>query len=153
MKRFDDQSEMNKRHEHHVELLESREDTAKALESAKQPLDFIAPLVHLTIVLPGLDPVGLGRHNRDEPQVQSQLTGFVPLISTIHQQVNRPLRPAQFAQQLASFSRIVHLPRRKRERYCRSSIRGNHMNLGCPASAGLPDGLRAVFFSAPVPSG
>ena len=153
MKRFDDQSEMNKRHEHHVELLESREDTAKALESAKQPLDFVAPLVHLTIVLPGLDPVGLRRHNRDESQVQSQLTGFVPLISTIHQQVNRPLRRAQFVQQLASFSRIVRLPRRQRERYCRSSIRSTHMNLGCPAAARFPDSLRAVFFNAPVPSG
>jgi len=27
------------------------------------------------------------------------------------------------------------------------------MNLGGPAAAGLADGLRAVFFSAPVPSG
>src|SRR5258708_30733005 len=114
---------MNKRHEHHVELLESREDTAKALESAKQPLDFVAPLVHLTIVLPRLDPVGLGRHNRDEPQLQSQLTGFVSLISSVHQQVNRPLRPPQLAQQLASFSSIVCLSRRKREGYGRSSIR------------------------------
>ncbi len=43
--------------------------------------------------------------------------------------------------------------RGKRERYGRSSIRGNHMNLGGPAAAGLADGLRAVFFRAPVPSG
>jgi len=144
---------MNKRHEHDIELLESREDTTKTLESAKQPLDFIAPLVHLAIVLPRLDPVGFGRHNRNESQVQSQLTGFVSLISSVHQQVNRPLRPAQLAQQSTSFSCVVRLPRRKRERYCRSSIRGNHMNLGGPTSTGLSDGLRAVFFNAPVPSG
>ena len=35
----------------------------------------------------------------------------------------------------------------------RPSIRGNHMNFGGPSAAGLADGLRSVFFNAPVPSG
>ena len=35
----------------------------------------------------------------------------------------------------------------------RSSIRGNHMNLGGPSAARLANGLGAVFFRAPVPSG
>ena len=36
----------------------------------------------------------------------------------------------------------------------RSSIRGNQMNLGGPSAAtNLPNGLRAVLFDAPVPSG
>jgi hypothetical protein len=34
-----------------------------------------------------------------------------------------------------------------------SSIRGNQMNLGGPSAAGSADGLPAVFFNAPVPSG
>jgi hypothetical protein len=42
---------------------------------------------------------------------------------------------------------------RERKRDCRSSIRGNQMNLGGPSSAGLPDRLWAFFFKAPVPSG
>ena len=43
--------------------------------------------------------------------------------------------------------------RRKRERHRSSCICGNHMNFGGASSAGPPDGLRAVFFRAPVPSG
>ena len=49
--------------------------------------------------------------------------------------------------------RIVIIARRQRECYGRSSIRGNHMNLGVPSAAGLANGLRSVFFKAPVPSG
>jgi hypothetical protein len=32
--------------------------------------------------------------------------------------------------------------RRQRERYCRSGIRGNHMNLGGPSATGLADRLQ-----------
>ncbi len=39
------------------------------------------------------------------------------------------------------------------KRYGRASIRGNHMNLGGPSAPGFADGLWAVFFKAPVPSG
>ena len=56
-------------------------------------------------------------------------------------------------QQLTSFWSVVGLSGGKREGDSRSSIRGNHMNFGGPAAAGFADGLRAVFFSAPVPSG
>src|ERR1700761_2164512 len=42
---------------------------------------------------------------------------------------------------------------RQGEGYGRSSIRGNQMNLGVPSAARLADGLRSVFFRAPVPSG
>jgi hypothetical protein len=47
----------------------------------------------------------------------------------------------------------VVITRRQREGYCRSSIRGNQMNLGVPSAAGLSNSLRSVFFNAPVPSG
>ncbi len=56
-------------------------------------------------------------------------------------------------QQLPSFWGVVGLSRGEREGDSRSSIRGNHMNLGGPASTGFADGLGAVFFRAPVPSG
>ena len=48
--------------------------------------------------------------------------------------------------------RIVVAAGRQRKDYGRASIRGNHMNLGVPSAAGLSNGLRAVFFKAPVPS-
>ena len=152
-KSFDDQGEMNKSHEHHVKLLEPGEDAAEAFEAAKQPLNFVSPLVHLSVVLPGLDPGGLGRHDRDESQVQRQLPGFVALVGAIHQQVNRPFWRAQLAQKRPALGPIVGLSGRKGERYGRSSIRGNHMNLGGPSAARLSDGLGTVFFNAPVPSG
>ncbi len=60
---------------------------------------------------------------------------------------------AKAIQQLPSFWGVVGLSRGEREGDGRSSIRGNHMNLGGPASSGFADGLGAVFFSAPVPSG
>jgi hypothetical protein len=48
--------------------------------------------------------------------------------------------------------RIVVVTRRKSKNYGRSSIRGNHMNLGIPSAAGFADDLRSVLFRAPVPS-
>ena len=67
--------------------------------------------------------------------------------------MQRSIRRAQAGQQRAALGRVVRLTRRQREGYGRASIRGNQMNLGVPSAAGLADGLRAVFFSAPVPSG
>jgi len=95
--------------EHDVELLKATEDSAKALESPKQSLDLVAPLVHLPVVLPGLNPVGLGRHYRHKPQVQCQLARLVAFVRTVHQQVNRPAGFAQVGNKLAPFERIVRL--------------------------------------------
>ena len=67
--------------------------------------------------------------------------------------MKRPIRRAQAAEQCAPGRCIVRLARRQGKRYGRSSIRGNHMNLGGPPASGFADGLGAVFFNAPVPSG
>jgi hypothetical protein len=37
---------------------------------------------------------------------------------------------------------------RQCEDYSRSSIRGNHMNLGVPSAAGFSNGLWSVFFGS-----
>src|SRR5690606_2774168 len=124
-----------------------------AFQSAKQPLDLVAPLVHFAVVLPGLQARGQGWHDRDKPQIERQLPGLVALVRAIHDQVDRPAWWAQSRQHRPGVGGVMGLPRRERERYGRSSIRGNHMNLGCPSASGLADGLRAVFFRAPVPSG
>ena len=144
---------MNECHEHHIEFLESGEDTPEALESAKQTLDLVAALVHFTVVLPGRDSIRLRWHDRDETQIQCQLPGLVAFVGTVHQQLNRPTGLAQSLQERAALGRIVRLAWRKREGDGGSSIRGNQMNLGSPSAAGLANGLWAVFFSAPVPSG
>jgi len=48
--------------EEHVELLQAREDSAEALEATEQPLDLVALLVEGSVVVPGLDTIGLGRN-------------------------------------------------------------------------------------------
>ena len=60
---------------------------------------------------------------------------------------------AQVLQQGSADRRVVRLAGREAEGDGRSSICGNHMNLGGPAAARTSDGLGAVFFKAPVPSG
>ena len=101
----------------------------------------------------GSIPIRLRRYHRDHPQIQRQLPCFIAFIGPVHQQ-RQPLRHrSQGFQQGASRRRIVRVAGRKRENYSRSSIRGNHMNLGVPSASRFADGLRSVFFNAPVPSG
>ena len=89
-----------------------------------------------------------GNH-REEAKVQSQLERLVVLIGTVHDEIQRGGQRSDAAQQLAAFDRVGGLARRERKRYGRSSIRGNQMNLGGPAAAGLSDGLRSVFLTRP----
>ena len=84
--------------------------------------------------------------------VQRKLSGFVTFVRFVHQQVQRSIRWSEAFEQRSSVRCIAGLTGRQRERYGCSSIRGNHMNLGCPSSARLADGLGSIF-NAPVPSG
>lgn len=144
---------MDKREEHHVELLEAREDAPEALEATKQALDLVATAIHGTIVIPGRDAVVLGRHRRDETEVERQLSRIVAFVGPIHQQVDRPSGGAKTVQQRSSLGRVVGIAGRQREGYRGSRVRRDEMDFGGPASARLSDRLRAVFFNAPVPSG
>lgn len=94
-KTFNDQGEMDKGQEHHVELLESGEDAAKSFEATEQALDFVASPIHGSVVLPGGDPVLLGWNHGYEAQVDGQLAGFVALVGAVHEQVDRPCRRSQ----------------------------------------------------------
>ena len=94
-----------------------------------------------------------GRHNRNPSELQGELAGLVVLVSAIHHEIERLGERAEAAEQLAARLGVGRLARRERKRYSRSSIRGNQMNLGGPSAAGFADGLWAVFFNAPVPSG
>jgi inactivated superfamily I helicase len=88
-------SEAEEGDEHDVELLESGEDLAIALEAAEQALDFIATFVQLGVVLPGFDPCAQWRHDWNEPEIQSQLPGLVAFVGAVHQQVQRTIGRAQ----------------------------------------------------------
>ena len=136
-----------------VELLESREEATNPLQPPDQPLDFVAPLVQLPIVCPRVKPALERRHYRVEPQGPGQLAGLVPLLGPVPHQRQRLALAAQAMEQLAAFGCIMGLARRQRDRHRGASLRGHPMTLGGPPSAGLADGLRPVWFNAPVPSG
>lgn len=144
---------MNEPDEHYVEFLKSGEDAPEAFKSSEQAFDLITPPVHDLVIFPGLHAIGLGRYDGNKSQVHRQLSGFVALVCAIHQQMDRPVGFAQAADPLAPLGGIMDVAWREGKGYGRSSIRGNHMNLGGPSPPGFADGLWAVFFNAPVPSG
>ena len=92
-------------------------------------------------------------HHGSEAEIERKLPSLLALVCPVHDEMDGPWRLAEPLQQLAAFGSVMRLAWRQRERYGRSSIRGNHMNLGGPSCARLADGLGAVFFRAPVPSG
>ena len=150
---LDDEGETQKRHEHAVELVESAEDSAKALEATEQSLDLVAPTIPGFAEGPRLNAGRKRGNDRLEADVEHPLAGFVALVGPIHDHTAALGQVLQCTQQLASGWRIMGLAKGEGERHGRAGIRGNQMNFCGPTAAGLPDGLGSVFFSAPVPSG
>jgi hypothetical protein len=68
--RFEDKSKVDKGDKHAVELIEARKDTAKAFKPAEKPLNFITLFVHLLVVVPGSDPIGIGWDYGDEIKIK-----------------------------------------------------------------------------------
>jgi len=150
---FHDQREVDEAQEDHIEFLEAREDAAEALQSAKQPLHLVAFAVHRLVELPRLQTIGTGWHDRNVAKIEHQLQGGVVVVSGVHDQVQGRRQRSDAGQKFAAVDRVGGLAGREREGYSGSSIRGNQMNLGGPSASGFADGLPAVFFNAPVPSG
>ena len=123
------------------------------LTENQRVFDFVAAFIPGFAVSPGLNASRKRWNHRYEAKLQSQLSSFVAFIRPVHQQPAVPRQVRQRAQQLASRRSIVGLSGGQRERDGTPSIRGNHMNFGGPPASGFADGLRAVFFRAPVPSG
>ena len=82
-------SEVDKGEKDNIKFIIAGENAAKASDTPKQPLDLIALLVQLLIIVPGIFPVLLRWNNRHIPKRQSQGSRFVTFISPIHQQMNR----------------------------------------------------------------
>jgi len=80
-----DEREVDKGHEHDIELLEPREDSAETFESTEQPFDLIAPLVHDLVVLPRRDSILFGWYHRDETKVECELPSLVAFVRPVHQ--------------------------------------------------------------------
>lgn len=148
-----DESEVDEGCEHDVQLVVAREDASEGLEATEEAFDLVSAAVEPCVVRPGPSAVGLGRHGRVESQIHGELSGFVAFVGSIHDDRDRVLGPGQALEKGSAFGRISALPGRQGEGDGSPIIRGNHMNLGAPSSARAPDRLRAVFFSAPVPSG
>ena len=144
---------MNERDEHDIELVKPREEAPKSFEPAEQPFDLMAACIQGAIVVPWRAAIVFRGHHRDIPEFHGQLSGLIAFIRSIHEQGDRARPFPEAMQQLASLRGIVGLARRQGKRQGRSSIRGNQMNLGGPPAAGSTQGLRTVFFNAPVPSG
>ena len=83
------------------------EDTPETLETTKQPLDFVASLVHVAIVLPRVDSRGQRRHHGCEPQSQGQLACLVTLIRPVHEERGTVVLLTKAIQQLTSFWSVV----------------------------------------------
>jgi hypothetical protein len=152
-KSFHDQREVDEAQEDHIELLEAREDATEALQAAKQPLYLIAFAVYGLVQLPRLQTIGTGWHDRNVAKIQYQLQGGVVVVGGVHDQVHGRGQRSDAGQKFAAVHCVGGLARGERGGYSGSSIRGNQMNLGGPSATGFADGLPAVFFNAPVPSG
>src|SRR5580765_333641 len=106
-----DQREADEADEQGVELVEAREDAPEAFEAPEQPLDLVAALVHLAVVLPGLYSGPGRRHDRDEAQIEGELDRLVARVGTVHQQVQRAAGWSQARQQLAAHRSVAGLAR------------------------------------------
>jgi hypothetical protein len=75
---------MDKGQEHHIEFLETGEDPAKALESAKEALDLVTAAVQGTVVLPGDEAIPFGRNDGEVANIKGLWAGFVAFIGAVH---------------------------------------------------------------------
>ena len=112
-----------------------REKMPVALQPPEEPFDLVPALVHFSVVLPRIESRLQRRHNGDEAKLQRQLTRLVAFVGAVHDQVNRTIRWPQRLEQSPTLGRIVGLTGRQAEHHGRSSIRGNHMNLGVPSAS------------------
>ncbi len=150
---LDDEHEHDETEEDDIRLVESRGDSAKALEAPEQTLGLVAPLVQFPVILPGSDPIPLRRNHGIEATRIGQSAGVIVLVCPVHEQCRSVRGLRQPTQELPPRRRVMRVAGRAFEGNRCSGIRGNQMKSGVPAAAGLADGLRTVFFRAPVPSG
>lgn len=82
---INDEGKVDKSFEHHIELFKAGKYAAEALQSSKQALNFIAAFVEILVILPRVKAIGFGWRDGIKAQIQRKLSGFVSLISPIHE--------------------------------------------------------------------
>ena len=95
-----------------------------------------------------MQPVGLRRDHWNHAQMEHQLPRFITFVSAIHQHRKTIRHRSQLFQQGPSVGRIVIVAERQSEDYCRSSIRGNHMNFCVPSASALSNRLWSFFLKS-----
>ena len=119
---------MDEGSEHHVQLIEAREDPAIRLQAPEESLDLVATTVELLVQRPWVAPRYFGRHHGCEAESQGQLSGLVSLVCSIHDERELLVRLRQIPQKGSAGRCVAALPWRQRESHSSPCIRGNHMN-------------------------
>ena len=144
---------MDKGQKDSVEFIIAGENAAKTFDAAKKPFNLIALFVQLLIIVPRIFAIAFRRNYGYIAKLHSQSSGLIPFIGSIHQEVNRMVSWTELPQKGSAFRTIAAVASRQREYYPISIRCGDHMKFGVPSAPCSPDGLCAVFFKAPIPSG
>jgi hypothetical protein len=71
-------NEVEEREKDDIQFVEAREDAPEALEAAKEPLDFVVPLLEFSVEFPWIGAVDFGGDHWNHARIQHQLPGFAP---------------------------------------------------------------------------
>ena len=152
-KGINNESKVDKRQKDNIKFIIACKNTAKSFETAKEPLDLITLFVQLFIIVPRIFAVAFWRNDRYIAEFLRQSPCLVSFIGPVHQKINRMVSRTELPQKGAPFRSIAAVSCGQRKYYPIPVRCGDHMKLGVPSAPRLSDGLRAVFFKAPVPSG
>ena len=146
-------SKIDKSQKDDIKFVIAGKNTAKTLDATKKSLNLITLFVQFLIVVPRTLTIALWRNNRHIARLHSQSSRLVPLISPVHQEVNRMVHRTELLQKGTAFWTVATVSRRQRKDYPIPIRCGDHMKFGVPSTPCSSDGLRPVFFKAPIPSG
>ena len=152
-KHIDNESKKDKSQKDNIQFVIAGKNATKSLDTAKKPLNLVALFVQLFIIVPRIFAIAFWRNNRDIAKFHCQSSCLIPFVGPIHQKVNRVIRRTELLQKSTAFRAISTVSGRQRKDYPISIRCGDHMKFGVPPTTCSSDGLRSVFFSAPIPSG
>jgi hypothetical protein len=100
---------VNEGGEHDIEFIETGKDPSKTFESAKKAFHFVALSVHRAIILPRINTVGFRWYDGDVAEIQGQLSGFIALVGSVHDERTGLGNRAEIQQELPASRGIVGL--------------------------------------------
>ena len=152
-KSIHNKSKIDKSQKDDVKFVIAGKNTTKTLDAAKKSLNLITLFVQFLIVIPRVFTIAFWRNNRHIAKLHCQSSRLIPLISPVHQEVNRMICRTELLQKGTAFRTIATVSRRQRKDYPIPIRCGDHMKFGVPSAPCSSDGLSPVFFKAPIPSG